>query len=80
MKRENRHARRAGLARARRSMKRSARAVALSAGLATEALKGRISRNEARRRLKAEVVRMYGSLHARLIGARLLSVAEVSGC
>jgi hypothetical protein len=75
--REGRNSRRRGVAQAKRAIKRSARVAALSFGLATEALKGRISRNEARRRLKAEVVRMYGRFHAGMIQPRLVSVREL---
>jgi hypothetical protein len=40
---------------------------------------GETSRNEARRRLLAEVKRCYGSAQAKLMAPRLVSVREVLG-
>ena len=71
--------------------KRADKVAAMSRALAVMALRvltdsdvgpflapGRLSRNDARRRLVAEVVRRYGKAEAHMIGAKLLSAKEAA--
>jgi hypothetical protein len=74
---ENRHARRARVSQASRRMRIADRFTLLSIGLAASALAGRFSRNEARRRLKAEAVRVLGAKVAQLLSPLLMSVKEL---
>lgn len=74
----NRAERRAALARARLRVKRAISTWALSRRLALVAKAGAMSRNEARRRLRAEVGRRYGAAELKWFGPKLVAAKDAA--
>lgn len=71
----NRQQRRADAAWRRLTLKRSVSVLRLAEGLAQASDRCLISRNEARRRLQAEVTRRYGKHHASIMQSLLRAAA-----
>lgn len=78
MKSSNRAERRADAARRRLVLKRSESMTRLAYSLAWQAYTGAMSRNAARRALRAEAVRRYGNEQARLMDPRLPAVGDLT--